>query len=133
MRHSIGTKPMTFLIEDADACLVPRGADNVSLISSLLNLTDGIFGSMLDVRFIATTNASSIDFDPAITRPGRLCKHTYIDLLDSIKAGQVYARLTGGKEKKYSSKVSLATVYQDVNEGKNDYSSSQLKKNSVGF
>jgi hypothetical protein len=53
--------PILFIIEDADDCLVPRGSGNVSTISSLLNYTDGIFGSMLDLRIIATTNAEKME------------------------------------------------------------------------
>lgn len=134
LKNNDGAKqhhPIIFVIEDADTCLVPRGADNISTISTLLNLTDGIFGSMLDVRFVASTNAESINFDSALTRPGRLAKHMFVDLLKPSKAAEIYKRLSG-KEKKYDKEVSLATVYQDYNNGKNDYEKN-VKKHVVGF
>jgi len=123
--------PFLFLIEDADSCLVPRGTDNMSTISSLLNYTDGIFGAMMDIRIIATTNAESIDFDAALTRPGRLCSHIYLELLKPAKASEVYKRIAKGKEKIYTVDTSLAQVYQDVHgvNNKND----KTKKQVVGF
>jgi len=121
-----------FLIEDADSCLVPRGSDNMSTISSLLNYTDGIFGSMMDIRIIATTNAETINFDSALTRPGRLCSHVYLNLLNPERATSVFKRLAKGKEKIYKEAVSLAQVYQDVNEGK-DRNAKNKNKQVVGF
>lgn len=121
-----------FLIEDADSCLVPRGTDNMSTISSLLNYTDGIFGSMMDIRIIATTNAETINFDAALTRPGRLCSHVYLDLLNPERATSVFKRIAKGKEKVYKEAVSLAQVYQDANEGK-DRNAKNKNKQAVGF
>lgn len=105
--------PILFVIEDADLCLVPRDDGNSSTISSLLNYTDGIFGSMLDLRIIATTNADKIEFDQALTRPGRLCKHLRIGHLSPDQASEVYSRVSG-KSKEYDKEVTLAEVYQDV-------------------
>lgn len=122
--------PILFIIEDADACLVPRESDNVLTISSLLNYTDGILGSMLDLRVIATTNQERIEFDEALTRPGRLCRHVYIGELPPVQAAEVYKRLSNGKEKEYKKPVSLAQVYADVNGGFED---TNAPKNVLGF
>jgi len=104
--------PLVFIIEDADACLVPRGGDNISLISSLLNYTDGIFGTILDLRIIATTNANKLKFDKALTRPGRLCKHIAINKLKPEKANEIYNRLTdGGDSFIFEKDVTLGEVY----------------------
>ena len=122
--------PILFIIEDADACLVPRQSDNVLTISSLLNYTDGILGTMLDLRVIATTNQEEIEFDEALTRPGRLCRHVYIGALPPAQASEVYKRLSGGKEKQYKKAVSLAQVYADVNGG---YENNEVPKSVLGF
>lgn len=91
--------PIIMVIEDADACLVPRRSaskdGNMNAISSLLNLGDGILGSVLDLRIIATTNAKEIEMDPAIKRPGRLCRYAHVGHLDASEASQVLRRLTG--------------------------------------
>lgn len=122
--------PILFIIEDADQCLVPRGDGNMSTISSLLNYTDGIFGSMLDLRIIATTNAKKMEFDSALLRPGRLCAHLPVDALSPTKASQIYKRLSGGKEKTYTKEATLATVYQDVNGG---FKSEPIERSVLGF
>jgi SpoVK/Ycf46/Vps4 family AAA+-type ATPase len=121
--------PILFIIEDADACLVPRQSDNVLTISSLLNYTDGLLGTMLDLRVVATTNAERIEFDEALTRPGRMCRHIHVPDLEPKKASEVYERLTG-KKKPYGSRVSLAQVYADANQ---KFKKVEEEKKTVGF
>jgi len=101
-----------FILEDADFCLVPRESDNISVLSSLLNFTDGIFGSILNLRIIATTNANKLKFDRALTRPGRLLKHVSVDLLEPEKANKIYQRLTDNKgDYVFTKPASLAMIY----------------------
>jgi ATP-dependent 26S proteasome regulatory subunit len=105
--------PIVMVIEDADACLVPRQTNktgNINAISSLLNLGDGILGSVLDLRIIATTNAHRLEMDPAITRPGRLCKGAHVGPLPADQAAQVLYRLTG-KRVAFSKQATLAEIY----------------------
>lgn len=128
-REKIKNMPIVFVLEDADACLVPRDDGNMSTISSFLNYSDGIFGSMLDMRIIATTNADRIQFDAALTRPGRLCRHVRVGLLSPEQAGVVYTRLTG-KQKVYTEETSLATVYGDAYNKKPE---KQKKVKNLGF
>jgi hypothetical protein len=107
--------PIVMIIEDADQCLVPRRAGtkdgNMNAISSLLNLGDGILGSVLDLRIIATTNAKEIEMDPAIKRPGRLCKYAHVGPLSPAEASQTLYRLTGKKVAQEESPMTLAEVY----------------------
>lgn len=105
---------IVLLIEDADACLAPRASDNISAIRSLLNCADGLLGSLLDIRVVATTNQKKVDFDDALVRPGRLSRFITIDELDTEKANQVYFRLTGFDVKKYTVPTILAQVYIDA-------------------
>lgn len=112
--------PLILVIEDADSCLVRRGADNMTAISSLLNVGDGIFGSILDLRIVATSNAGHLEgdesMDPAISRPGRLCRRLSIGALDGTQAASQYAELGGHGEPpwKPSESVTLAEVYRAV-------------------
>ena len=85
--------PLVLIIEDADTVLAPRGADNMHSISSLLNLSDGILGNLMDIRIVATTNATLDDLDEAVKRPGRLTKCVVVDELDYEAANVVYRRL----------------------------------------
>lgn len=87
--------PLMLVLEDADQCLAPREAGNMSTVQAVLNLGDGILGSLLDMRILATTNAKTNDFDPAVRRPGRLSRHTEVGLLQPQTANHVVERLLG--------------------------------------
>lgn len=104
------TGPIVLVIEDADQCLVKREDGDMATVSTLLNLGDGILGSVLDVRILATTNATTLQIDPATKRPGRLCRHLLVEELDAETATQVIQRLTGGRWK-FSKPQTLAQVY----------------------
>lgn len=105
---------IVLILEDADSCLAPREADNMSAISSLLNCADGILGSMLDIRIIATTNQKIEAFDPALTRPGRLTSKIKIGALNAEEATKVYRRLTEDEEFEYKESKTLAEVYTEA-------------------
>jgi ATP-dependent 26S proteasome regulatory subunit len=45
---------------------------NLACMSNILNFSDGIIGSLIDVRIIVTTNYLKKDLDKAILRNGRL-------------------------------------------------------------
>jgi len=85
--------PIVFVLEDADKCLVKRGSDNMSSIQALLNLSDGILGSLLDLRLIATTNAKKLEIEPAILRAGRLSKRLDVGPLSQKDAIRTYKSL----------------------------------------
>jgi hypothetical protein len=93
---TLENKPIVIIVEDADACLAPRKSDNIASIQSLLNLTDGMLGSLLDIRVICTTNAKRVEIDEALLRNGRLCRHVKIDSIGSDHAQRIYEGLIPG-------------------------------------
>jgi hypothetical protein len=95
-RHNY-TGPIVLVIEDADKCLVARESSNMNSIQALLNLGDGILGSLLDMRIVATTNADEFKMDAAITRPGRLSRMLDVGSLDYETARSVFQRLLPNK------------------------------------
>ncbi len=111
--HNNQNGPIILILEDADKCLVTRQGDNINSIQSLLNLGDGILGSLLDLRIIATTNAKKLEMEQAIMRPGRLCRRLEVGLLGSKTAAVIFNVLCPGKQVPDSlvGKVSLAMVY----------------------
>ena len=111
LRKDRGDVPMVFVIEDADECLAPRQSHNMGSISAVLNLGDGILGSILDIRIIATTNAKRAELDSAILRPGRLSVHMEIEALEYEKSLEIYKRLTG-KDDLAKGSYTLAKIYQ---------------------
>lgn len=106
--------PFVLIFEDADKCLVsrennPGGSDGLSV---LLDLGDGLLGKALNLRVIATTNATATEIDPAVLRPGRLFRRIEVGTLSAEKAAKVYARLTrGGALNVFDKEYSLAEVY----------------------
>lgn len=131
-KEEFATSPI-FILEDADDCLVPRTAQNMNAISALLNLSDGILGSVFDLRIIATTNAKIDDIDEAITRDGRLCKRVLIGSLDKVQANRIYQRLTGKTEELFDAPVTLAEVYKATRDSKRVESLVKRKTARIGF
>lgn len=107
--------PMVILLEDADECLTPRGPDNMSMISTILNFTDGLFGDALDIRIIATTNAEIDKLEPALMRPGRLSRRIRVGELSPAKATEILRRLTGDENAKINKATTLAEVFAKAN------------------
>lgn len=104
-------EPIIFILEDADAALVPREGGNMGLISSLLNYTDGIFGVLFDLRVIATTNAKKFQIEEALLRAGRLSVQITVDALPVEDANRIYHRLTKDESFSFTEPVKLADVY----------------------
>jgi hypothetical protein len=66
-KHSI------LVIEDAEKALLSREpGDSSSLVSAILNITDGIMGNVFNISVIATYNSRRQDIDKALLRKGRL-------------------------------------------------------------
>jgi ATPase family protein associated with various cellular activities (AAA) len=119
--------PIVLILEDADQCLAPRHETDPSSISTILNLGDGIFGSLFDMRIIATTNAKAKEIDAAIVRDMRLSKRITVDYLPYELADKIFKRLLKDDKKEFpipvveeysmkpsqgKKKFSLATVYK---------------------
>jgi hypothetical protein len=128
-------KPIILIIEDGDTCLVPRKSDNMSTITSLLNLSDGILGAIMDIKMIVTTNAEIRDVDQAIMRPGRLCKNINVGPLPYELANNVYRRLMTNQEASLEKKrfYTLAEIYDVFNNKDNPKGIAASKPKTIGF
>jgi hypothetical protein len=102
--------PIVLVVEDADMALLPRATDNLSAISNMLNASSGIVGDLIDIRIIATTNAKTLEIEPALMREGRLSAELKVEELVPSHAAEVHKRLTG-KKVTFNSAKSLADVY----------------------
>ncbi len=134
-------QPIVFIIEDAEECLATRDAGNNSAVSALLNMGDGVLGSLIDLRIVATTNTAVQDLDPAIRRPGRLSTICEVGPLTANEAAVVFDRLTYN-EKYGSGKIwdgwdpnaryTIAEVYQKATDA--GWRGEEVKtKKSMGF
>lgn len=93
--------PTVLVLEDADQAMLSREVAsekdkelNTGALASLLNLSDGLVGSLCNFRIVATTNAKVQDIDPALLRPGRLLCRVHITSLDRETAAKVIDRET---------------------------------------
>ena len=73
---SNSVKDSIFVLEDCETLLSDRMATGNHLLSTILNLSDGILGDGLNIKFICTFNADIAKLDKAILRKGRL-KYKY--------------------------------------------------------
>jgi hypothetical protein len=128
-------KPIIMIIEDGDVCLVPRKNDNISTIASLLNLSDGILGSIIDIKMIISTNAAITEMDQAILRPGRLCRNIHVGPLPFDQANKVYQRLMSTDTVWLPDRrhYTLAEIYDKVNNIDTQPQHTSNNKRVIGF
>ena len=109
------------VLEDCDVILKSRDSGgSTNAVSTLLNLSDGILGDALNLKFICTYNTDDFNIDPALVRKGRLKLRYKVDKLSADKVHKI--------NPKYNKAMTLAELY---NEEDNDYN---IKKTSkVGF
>ena len=122
-------KEAVLIIEDAEQVIRPRGSDgNDSGISCLLNLSDGILGSLLKTTIILTFNAGDQAVDKALLRRGRLSfRHDFGKL--SVESAKRLAKMLGKDETTITTDTSLADVY-GVGE---DIGQPEVKHRGLGF
>lgn len=105
--------PIILVLEDAEQALAPRMGDNIAHVSSLLNFSDGLYGELLDIRVIATTNTPKAKFDEALLRDGRLITHAHIGPIYRDRAEAVFRRLLKDPSAELPEDVkTLAGVYK---------------------
>lgn len=74
-------KRFVVVLEDCEAALMTRSNDNRSQVSSILNISDGMFADFLRTHVICTINCPSAELDAALLRPGRLVGHRFFGKL----------------------------------------------------
>lgn len=128
LRHK---KRTILIIEDADMLLVKRGSDNMSAIHAMLNLADGMFGAIADVRIVCTTNARQLELDPAIGRRMRLIDSIEVPKLPAEHATRRLEQLRPGSLSEFDKPTTLADVYAEALGVRQDESSTDTT--AVGF
>lgn len=99
------------ILEDSDAALMARGADNREQVSAILNLTDGMLADFLRLQILCTINGRATDIDQALLRPGRLIAHRVFKRLDHEHAHRLATHL--GRALPQASDYSLAEIFAD--------------------
>lgn len=93
------------IIEDAEAILKQRQAGEVNAVSTILNLTDGVLGDLMNLKIVCTFNTDLDQVDPALLRPGRLFGKHYFGNLPPEQASLIKPGLVTTRD------MSLAEIF----------------------
>lgn len=122
-------KNSVLILEDAERAVLKReGSTGDSIVSSILNLSDGILGSVLNTSLILSFNTFEDNVDPALLRKGRLLAKYKFDKLDEEKSKKMLKELFPNKDYKATGDMTLAEIYNFEND-----SYIEEKKKVVGF
>ena len=103
-----------FVVEDAESVLRARDSDGDSraVVSTILNLSDGILNDIFKVQLICTFNTALDNIDEALLRPGRLLARKEFIPLDKNSANRLLKHI--GNEESADRDMSLAEIYSST-------------------
>jgi len=114
-----------FIMEDCERVIQNRESAHNSLITPLLELTDGLIGMNLGLKFICTFNTDLRNVDPALQRKGRCSVSYEFKKLTKDKVQNLWNKL--GINKVATEDMVLCDAWNtDTNNGVE-------KKNKIGF
>ena len=108
-RRLYSDRKFVVILEDSDAALMTRGAENREQVSAILNLSDGMLADFLRLQIICTINCRAADIDQALLRPGRLLCHRVFGRLNYAQASRLAESL--GRQLPIVRDYSLAEVF----------------------
>jgi hypothetical protein len=120
------------ILEDAEKALTKRSlSDQPSLVSTLLNMTDGILGDILKLNVIVTYNCDRQDIDEALLRRGRLKAEYSFQGLKQDQAKKLIKKLD--LDIKAEDNMTLADIYYAKSDEKLIGNIKTLEKPRIGF
>lgn len=126
MQFMLQNKNSVIIIEDAESVLEDRTNGRNSVVSNLLNLSDGILSDALSIQFICTFNTDINRIDEAFFRGGRMIAIHEFKALEMKKANVLAGEL--GLTQNFNDSTTLAELYNDLGGMKRN-----TKKESIGF
>lgn len=121
----VDNRDSVLILEDCESLLASRDTNYNNLISSLLNLSDGLLGDALNLKFICTFNTDDTNIDSALLRKGRLkCKYKF-EKLSEDKVEAIFSKQGIDAEAK---PMTLAEVYNFLEEN-----GGEGKRKRIGF
>jgi hypothetical protein len=120
------------VLEDAEKTIIKRENNNdASLVSTLLNITDGILGDVLKVCVIVTYNCNKTDLDEALLRKGRLKADYSFEPLSVNHAKALIKELDIDLEPKEN--MTLADIYNHKSDEDLIKGIKKIEKPKIGF
>lgn len=117
----IDNKGTILIIEDCEQYIQDRRGSDTSIVSPLLQLTDGFLSDIVGVKIIATFNDDSAKVDPALKREGRLIAEYEFGKLEADKVEV----LTEGR---FNEPMTLAQIYNTLT-----YKENIHEEKKIGF
>lgn len=86
--HYLLTVKFVLVLEDCENYIAERvgGGNTSDVVSTILNIADGILSDVLECQFVCTFNADLTDIDHALLRKGRLIAEYQFEKLTTDKA-----------------------------------------------
>lgn len=120
------------ILEDAEKVLTKRSlSDQPSLVSTLLNMTDGILGDVLKLNVIVTYNCDRQDIDEALLRKGRLKAEYSFQGLSEQQSAKLIKNLD--LDIKPRDNMTLAEIYYAKSDEQLIGNIKNLEKPKIGF
>lgn len=105
----IKNKNSILIIEDAEKVLKSREKENEnSVVSTILQLTDGLFSDYLNIKIICTFNTSISNIDDALLRKGRMIAFYEFLALNEKKVATILNEMGVEAERK---EMTLAEIF----------------------
>lgn len=114
------------IIEDAEDIISDRRKNESSVVSTLLNISDGLLADCLNLQIVCTFNTDISNIDDALMRKGRLIGRYEFKKLKKEKAQKLSSQLGFTTQIKEDS--TLAEIY---NQDQPQFDNLQIKK--IGF
>lgn len=127
-------KEAVIVVEDAEQIIRSRSESDSSVISTILNMADGILGSLLNISFILTYNCEEKLIDEALLRKGRLAfKHVFGPL--KLNDAKKLAKHLDLDDSKITEDTVLTNIYNlgDITESEESENIDKSNKKEMGF
>lgn len=123
-------KDSVLILEDCEKIITSREVNaNNSVISTLLNLTSGIFADVLNCKIICTFNTTKNNIDEALLRKGRLLAEHHFRKLSPSEANALYKVIHNKTDDFFKEEATLSEVY-NIDEVSSSY---KKEKRRIGF
>lgn len=113
------------VIEDAEKVVSSRESNKESIVSTILQLTDGLFSDYLNIKVICTFNTSLSKIDTALLRKGRMIAMYEFKSLNIEKTNRLLKTL---KESSSNQELNISDIYNQKNQG-----FAKNEKTKIGF
>lgn len=142
IRLLLDNKNVIMVIEDAEKLIRKREQDDgSSVVSTLLNFTDGILSDIMGIPIILTYNTHSDNIDQALLRKGRLQYKHEFELLDEESSLKILKKHKVSKTKidalkkdgTIKNKMSLADLFNIFDDIGEEAKKEEPVKNKFGF